>query len=107
MQTSTQNNQQSTTSSLPTPTIPAPERVVEIVSSNTVPAASQNLSTAITSPGTAGSPNTKPGSSPQQTASTKSIGDVNQATDDGTSLTTDAISNSSDGVTGGSELTTN
>lgn len=111
MQTSTQINQQYTSSSLPTPTIPAPERVVEIVSSN-VPSesgatASQTVPSTITTPVTsAASTNTNPEDAPAQTANTKSVADGNQVTDDGSNITTDELSNSSDSVTGGDGLTT-
>lgn len=106
--TATANGEKLTTSSLPTPTIPAPERVVEIVASNNVP--SQNTATAsqslpITTPVvvSATSTNTNP-STPTQTANTKSIGDGNQVTDESANLTTDdLVINSSDGVTVGNE----
>lgn len=103
---STQTSQKLTTMSLPTPTIPAPERVVEIISSNNVPSesittASQSLPTTITTVN-AVSTNTNTEAKPSQTANTKSLGD----TDENANLTTDPVLNSSDGVTGGNELTT-
>lgn len=103
MTSSTENSQKLTTLSLPTPTIPAPERVVEIMSS-----APQSLSPTTPVGSAAPSINTKPDTTLTQTANTKSIENENRVTDDDSAmLTTDPVLNSSDdGVTSGNDITT-
>lgn len=95
MHTSTQNNQQLTSSPLPTPIIQ--------VAPNNPSSPSQSQPTTVTSgasTNTSANPQTSP---PSPTAGTKSISDGNQVRDDGTNLTTDAVN---EGVTGGDGLST-
>lgn len=106
MQLSSQDNQQFTSSPSPTPTIPAPERVVEILSNNVSPesvaTASQNIlpTTAVTGA------KTEEQTAPSQAPNTKAIENTDQTIGYQANTSTDESLNSSDEVTSGNEKQT-
>lgn len=111
MELSSQDKQQYASSPLPTPTIPAPERVVEILSSNNaspenVATASQNIPPPITTAVTGGVTNGKTEEQAAPSPNTKAIENTDQTIVDQDNTSTDALLDSSDGVTSGNDTPT-
>lgn len=75
------------------------------VPSENIPTTPQSDQTKTTTLASVSSTNSNPEASLPQTDGTKSLGDETPVTDDDVNLTTDTVSNSSEGVTAGDDTT--